>query len=124
MVNEKKVTIKSLSDEISTLKEKLKEMDSLKEIVAELTKKVKNLEKNNDTKTSPKELNCRKCDKKYNSMKTLRIHIREAHPQKIKCEHCDDVFDTQYKLEIHIKEKHELPTYSCEKCTKEFVTQW
>ena len=57
-------------------------------------------------------------------MKTLRKHIKEAHPRKIKCEHCDNVFDAKYKLEIHITENHKLPTYKCDKCKKEFVTQW
>ena len=65
MVNKKKVAIKTLSDEISMLKE----MIGLKKMVAEITKKVQNLEKDTDIKTSPKELNCRKCDKKCVSMK-------------------------------------------------------
>ena len=44
-------------------------MIGLKKMVAELSKKVQNLEKDTDIKTSPKELNCRKCDKKCISMK-------------------------------------------------------
>ena len=49
-------------------------------MIAELTKKVQNIEKNTYIKTSQKELNCRKWDKKCVSMKTLRKHIKEAHP--------------------------------------------
>ena len=69
---DKKVTIKSLSDELKILKEKLKEMESLKKMVTELAEKVKKLENVDNTKTSDKELCCRKCSKKYNSMQTLK----------------------------------------------------
>ena len=44
MVNKKKVAIKTLSDEISMLKE----MIGLKKMVAEITKTVQNLEKDTD----------------------------------------------------------------------------
>ena len=76
---DKKVKIKRLSDELKIPKEKLKEMESLKKMVKELAEKVKKLENVDNIKTSEKELYCRKCSKKYNSMQTLKKHI----PRKI-----------------------------------------
>ena len=61
---DKKVRIKSLSDELKILKEKLKQMESLKKMVTELDEKVKKLEYVDNTKTIEKELCCRKFSKK------------------------------------------------------------
>ena len=61
---DKKVRIKSLSDKLKILKEKLKQMESLKKMVTELAEKVKKLENVDNTKTIDNELCCRKFSNK------------------------------------------------------------
>ena len=99
-------------------------MDLLKKIVTELREKIMKLKKFVAIKKyDEKKFHCRKCDEKFNSMKTLKNHIREFHPQKIKCKECNEVFDLKCKLETHMKEKHKLPSYKCDKCDKEFILE-
>ena len=99
-------------------------MDLLKKIVTELREKIMKLGKFVAIKKNDeKKFHCRKCDKEFNSIKTLKNHIREFHPQKIKCKECNEVFDLKCKLETHMKEKQELSSYKCDKCDKKFILE-
>ena len=100
MTGVRKTTIKSLSEEMEVLKEQVKEIVVLKQKVTELEKIVKDYQgiKNSDHRNidvCKDNLKCKKCDKSFNTKKSLKTHMREIHPLKIQCKECE-------KLSINI----------------------
>ena len=94
----KKITIKSLSEELNLLKEQIKEIVVLRQKVSDLEKAVKELENEKRTNQDESEnetterYKCRKCEKTFNSKKFLKKHIAEIHVEKIECKSCDEIF--------------------------------
>ena len=129
----KKATIKSLQLDILSIKEELKDVKSeLKEVKEEL-KEVKdekekhlNAKHEEEESTSNKRSSyCRKCDKSFNSKKSLNLHVKKMHPQKMKCRLCEETFDENIKLERHISLHHEsTEKFDCNECGKSFVLKW
>ena len=130
MAGTKKVTVKSLSEEVCNLKEQVKELPILKKEISELKDLVRDLlnSKNGDTpneETEAERIDCRKCDEKGLSKRSLKRHLSSKHALKIKCTICDEIFSKNYDLEVHIKSKHEpRELHKCDYCEKEFVLKW
>ena len=85
----KKITIKSLGEEINILKEKVKQIDVLqekvkeipvlKQTVKELEKTIENLERNKKKETIINNLKCRKCELNFETRRDLKEHISTDH---------------------------------------------
>ena len=131
MGGEKKLSMKSLYQEILTLKEHVKEIEPLKLKVIQLQETVKNLKNNRNNKKdneetpAEKEKTCVKCEIVFDSKNKLNKHKIEAHSQQINCQYCDKVFKKNCDLEVHIKSQHEtVKDYKCDLCDKSFVLRW
>ena len=130
----KKMTIKSLSEEMEIIKkDQAKEINDLKSRVIELEKTVEHLKSNKNrnsesqtTQHNMKDLEkCKQCDQSFTSTRNLKKHLIEIHPRKIKCDTCDKAFDQNYQLEDHIKAQHgQKSQYECSHCDKKFVLEW
>ena len=87
MSGNKKVTIKSLSDELSIVKEDLKEMHSLREKVKELEKYIVTLKNGGadqqEADQDSQSIECRNCKRSFPSKKHLKEQIFVSHPKKI-----------------------------------------
>ena len=84
----KKVSLKSLGQELEIIKEQVKEISVLKEKVSNLEEIIENMKVNGSSRKETKnkeKLNCRKCDKIFECKKLLKNHIREIHPSSIQC---------------------------------------
>ena len=124
----KKVSLKSLGQELEIIKEQVKEISVLKEKVASLEEIIENLKVNGSSRKETKnkeKLNCRKCDEIFECKNLLKNHIRKIHPSSIQCKLCEKVFSRNSDLEAHIKAQHETATnHKCEYCDKTFVLKW
>ena len=127
----KKATIKSLSEEIKNLKEKLKEVDIVKKIVAELEETIKRMNNEKEIDQANKEnvsgnkFKCKKCDKLFESNRNLKKHIVNTHPTKIQCTYCEKTFDKNVDFESHVNLYHQQASrYNCDHCEKKFVLKW
>ena len=124
MSGAKKMTVKSLSEELEVLKDQMKEFIILKETVKELKEEIKVL-KSKKSETKENGSKCRKCDDTFNSKINLMKHISEIHPHTIECKYCEQTFRQNCELEMHIKTSHkQTKEYKCEKCNKIFLLKW
>ena len=103
MAGEKKEkkTIKSHSQEIFILKEKVKEIEPLKKTVVDLKKIVESLKLDKNciqvqrvyfSENLQETVKCNECDKTFESNFFLRKHKLDVHQRKITCKDCDKVF--------------------------------
>ena len=131
----KKITIKSLGEEINILKEKVKQIDVLqekvkeipvlKQTVKELEKTIENLERNKKKETIINNLKCRKCELNFETRRDLKEHISTDHVQRSKCQSCDKMFTKRYDLEVHMKNEHTTTEdFKCNICDKTFILEW
>ena len=116
MTEEKKrVTIKSLTEELNVLKEKVKKVDILEEQMNELKDIIelllmgRNLENVKNYKVQPHSsfnFNCSLsvCARGFVTKYVLNKHIKEEHRQNLRCEICDGTSDKNCVLETHIEE--------------------
>ena len=138
----KKVTLKNLQLELTTIKEELKDVteelkylkyvkEELKEVKEEL-KDVKNERlRNINIQNTPivedvsSIIECTICELSFKTKKSLKQHAQSTHPRKIKCKLCESTFDKNCNLEEHMKTSHEEQEhFECEECGKTFVLQW
>ena len=71
-----KPTVKTLSEELESVKKEVKEIPALKKKISELQEIVEKLLKTRDINTDEvKSHNCSKCDQTFSSKKFLRTHI-------------------------------------------------
>ena len=140
MTTMRKMTVKSLGEELDILKERVKEIEVLKEKVKEipvlkqtvkdLVNTIKNLEEGKINGRENKEttlqlLKCRKCESIFENRKELKKHVSSEHVTAIKCKSCERIFPTKYELEVHIKHEHSTTEkYHCDFCDKTFVLKW
>lgn len=66
---------------------------------------------------------CDKCGSSYNSMHSLRGHVRDKHPVYYLCTFCETMFTSSRKLRIHFFKEHNCKCgikdfYVCWKCQK------
>ena len=94
-------------------------MESLKQRVAFLEDRNKNLEAGLKVKS-------RKCDKSPAKSDDLRKHHESVHGTKeTKCNHCAKTFGRNSELELHLSIEHEdIERFNCDHCDKTFVLKW
>ena len=124
MAGSKKVTVKSLSDELAIVKEELKEMQFLKQKFQELETEIRALKDNGETVEEHREIQCRKCRETFPSMRNLKKHIKRSHPKEIECQHCEQTFSNNFELENHADEHKLEKHFNCDICGKEFYLEW
>ena len=132
MVGEKKPSIKSLSLDILTLKEEVKQIEPLKQKVSDLMKIIKDLkirrskvEENVKKEKQQGVLKCKICEQAFESIKKLKKHLKEMHPKRIACSKCDKEFVKNSDLETHVINEHAIiKKYKCDLCEKMFVLEW
>ena len=126
----KRITVKYLNDEFDKLKDKLNEMDALKERVAKLEKSlqdVNNAKKVALEKKAPSgEFKCTKCQKTFVYKEDFKKHVASKHGlNHVKCKSCDKVFIKNSDLEVHMEKEHtEVKKFKCEECDMNFVLHW
>ena len=146
MTADKKMTVKSLSDEFFKLKEKVlvlevaieksnnDKKDQLKVIKA-LEQKVEHLQKaaenevlepiSDDVERIPtNSFECRKCNVNFVNKSEMKKHKKEIHPNKNKCNHCDQNFNLNIDLEVHLKTHEEQKQFKCDTCEQRFFLKW
>ena len=136
MAAQKKMTVKTLTEEFFKLKDDLNELTKVKQKMFELenalkacndakdemkdqlkvlelkvdslqkTKDLPNSKKFNNEETSTERTKCRKCDDTFPSMKSLKRHVSSNHAPRIECKDCDKIFSKNYDLEVHITTDH------------------
>jgi len=124
---QKKLTVKDLSEELQTVKEQVKEIPYLKQTIVKLLAIVETLKTQEvPVVTSSHEVfECRKCDYKSSSKKSLKKHVKTQHPARIQCDFCDENFETNFDLETHVEDEHQAKkNFKCEVCNKDFFLQW
>ena len=130
MTEEKKrVTIKSLTEELNVLKEKVKKVDILEKQMKEMKDIIELLLKDRkeenviNTKVQPDSLfkfNCSVCTRGFVTKYALNKHIKEEHRQKLRCGICDETFDMNCELEAHMEEHAKQKEHECDQCGKLF----
>ena len=74
--------------------------------------------------SAPRTYNCFKCPKKFETKKTLSLHIKTNHPKTQNCYICNETFDECWKLEKHMRSHNEVQKYNCDICEKSFCIKW
>ena len=80
--------------QLKVLEEKVEELQKTKDL------SVSN--NGNREETISETFKCRKCDKTFPKMKSLKRHVNSSHEPKIECNSCDKIFSKNYDLEVHI----------------------
>lgn len=131
MSGSKKMTLKSLNEELERLKEQVKEVYVLKEKVDELEKTVEEFKRKhvadfgNKERESSEKFKCRKCNIAEDTAKKLKNHVQEKHPTKVDCDVCKNSFTKNSDLESHMKRVHqEAGKFECDLCDKKFILKW
>ena len=108
----------------------------LEQIVAELRKKVQELEKmltdymstrlsSSQSRYITDQFQCRKCPKGSMTKYELQIHLRTDHKETVKCKACTKSFDKNSDLKLHMTTDHESEKlHKCDICEKTFVFEW
>ena len=123
----KKMTVKSLTEEVERIKEQLKEIEFLRQKVKDLEKTVATLtdEGNRTNKIDESQFRkCNKCDQTFITGKNLKKHIQEYHPTRLKCQLCDQTFSKNSELETHVEVHQVRKNFKCDVCDKEFYLEW
>ena len=125
----KKLTLRSLAEELEKVKEEVVELRPLKQKVVELEEQLKKINSDKGIDTSEHvqrtNLECKKCKASIGSRKELKRHIKEHHITHIQCALCDDTFTINSDLEAHMMTQHpETKNHNCDKCGKTFVLKW
>jgi len=123
MAGNKKVTVKSLSEELANVKEELKEMQFLKQKVEELETEIRAL-KSSESVEEHQKIQCRKCRETFPSTRNLKEHIKNSHPKLIDCRHCEQTFSSNVDLENHAEEHKLEKHFKCDICGKKFYLEW
>ena len=123
-----KLTLKMLQAKLNKFEE---EIENVKEELTDVKTKLRNAEQKLESvkiKGVSEEsniLNCRVCDKLFDTRASLKLHLKDEHIQKAKCTMCEELFDRNCDMENHIRNIHEsFETYDCDKCEKTFVLEW
>ena len=136
MTAQKKMTVKSLTEEFCKMKDDLNEVPVLKKKMLELenaletcnndkeimkgqikvlenkveilqkSKDISESKNDNSEETTTVRLKCRKCDETFLSKKSLKRHVSSNHAPQIECNDCDKIFSKHYDVEVHIKTDH------------------
>ena len=88
MAGTKKLTLKTISEELKIVKEQAEQIFVLKERINKLENIIEDMKQkqNDDRKTNSRDLfKCRKCDETFQSNKNLKKHVSESHPLSINC---------------------------------------
>ena len=135
----KKLTIKVLSQEIVNLKMQVEEFQFLKEEFINLQNVVNKLLGKDKTdkeeyvnpvsETTAKDekekaVNCNLCDLNLDSKKSMKMHIKRNHPRKVKCDECSKTFESNVDLEIHMNLHRKPKMFKCDICEKTFHLKW
>ena len=121
MSTKKPKTVKELNFEFNALKDQVKEMKSMLDIInKDVTLKIRELEAKlkrqyttEKPKNIPKEFQCKQCDFKSEISFELELHIKNTHEeQTFKCKMCDKIFVMKWRLKKH-EEGHKTPTKMC-----------
>ena len=131
MSSEKKMTMKSLSEELEKVKLDVKELHNLKKEVKELQnevkeakEEVKKLKKECESKNIGNESLCDVCKEKISSKELMKQHKKEIHKLDLKCKHCDEKFMQAWMLEVHLKSHKDAENFECNICKKTFQLKW
>ena len=133
MTAPRKMTIKSLTEELEIVKEQLKEFHHLKLRVVELEKEVKFFKARDvevitvnevEMVENSQEFKCLKCDNTFCSQKALKKHVVEYHPRIIECYLCDSTFQKNHEVETHMEEHKVKKSFRCDICQKDFYLLW
>ena len=129
----KKLTIKVLSEEIVNLKQQVEELQFLKvefsnmqDVVSKLLGKDKIdkeehfslVNENTAEDDEEKAIHCNLCDESFENKKSMKIHMKMNHPQEVKC----DEFNVD--LEIHMNLHSKPKMFKCDLCEKTFHLEW
>ena len=108
----KRVTNKMLMDEINILREEVKEVPDVPEIVRNINEFENRIE-------------CKICEQYLSSKKLLKKHCSDIHSSKINCKKCEETFIKTSDLEVHLKTNHkQIEEHTCDHCGKTFALQW
>ena len=86
MSDGKKLTVKSLSEELEKINLDVKEIHNLRKEVKELKEVIKELKENSSV---TEQFQCTVCEVKLSSKGLLKKHKKENHVQEHECKHCD-----------------------------------
>ena len=131
----RKITLKSLSEDIGALQEQVKQIEPLKkklldmESIVEILKgKLKYYEDKENESTSPNKkeniYKCKFCEELFVDKKVMKGHIKLKHPRKLNCEECDMNFTLNIDLEVHLESHQKPKMFQCKICDKEFHLMW
>ena len=127
MSSGKKMTVKSVSEELEKVKSDVnKEVQNLRKEVKELKVEVK--EAKEEIKKLKKECEdesqCDLCEIKFSSKGLLKQHKREIHGRDLECKYCDEKFKQVWMLEVHLKLHKDAEDFECNVCKKTFQSKW
>ena len=118
--DKKRITLKNLSEKLDTIQEQLIEVKHLKDKIIDLEKTIQS-----NVLAIQNLMENKKCDKLFDSKRTLKKHIAEEHSSRIYYKMCDKTFKRSCDLEMHIKSVHvDLDIFECDQCDKKFVMMW
>ena len=124
-----KITLKSLKEDIVTLKEQLNEnnirISTLEKELQNANSEINKLKGIEVSQENALVVKCDSCDFSSESRKTLRKHILQNHHRKSKCKFCDAMFEKNSDLESHLDLNHDsVERFQCDHCDKKFVLEW
>ena len=120
----KKITVKTLGEDLDVVKEQVKEINTLKLIIEDLRAEVNELKRERQVRTEVECFACKKCESSFKSSKMLKQHILELHPKLISCKICEQSFSKNHELENHMDEHQVEKHFKCDICEKEFFLEW
>ena len=120
MAGQKKMTVKSVNNELEVVKEQLKEMQDL---VEDLKNEIKSLKSKENVEQST-EVKCRKCQESFASQQNLNEHIRRIHSKNTQCLLCDQTLSSNSDIESHADQHGLEKKFKCEVCDKDIYLEW
>lgn len=120
----KKMTLKTLGEDLNVVKKQVKEIEALKIIIEDLKDEVKQLKSKGEHTGAKDKKKCNQCEESFDTSLILRKHVVECHTKVIRCRICDDSFSQNCELEEHMEEHDVEKEFKCNVCEKDFYLQW